>query len=414
MNLWYSIVFHGLPPYHSCQKLGNFQPKMIQEPIIKHSFVQINRSYVHLVNYGSGESVFKLQSDGGSSEAEGCLQSAKISPKSLNRNGDADKKDPETKDENSTKLGQKNRLIIFIPGNPGVLGVYHDFLKRIFNLRPWSNSKLKKTTIIAIGHNDFDHPDHVDYRAEERICIEETELNFVERAISHKYEPHHIELQVINKLVILHKIIKLYQSHELYFVGHSIGCYIILRLLQDRQISSIHNGSILLNPALENLALTPKGTTIDRIFSFKLDLLMHSVAYVIDNLLPKQLKLSLTKLLCSDEFIKSSSDMVIESVMQLACQKTLSALIKMAKSELAVVKDINEDLLIEPHVDKLELVFAEKDHWVNEAFRVKLCNRRILRGVTVVPALHAFVMDHHDSMEYANIVSERLSLFMKD
>lgn len=383
---------------------------MIQGPNIKHSFVHINGSCVHLVNYRSGGSIFNSQLD---SEAEKCSQSPKIPSKNIDKNRD-DKKDSETQDKISTKLGQRNRLIIFIPGNPGVLGVYHDFLVRILNLRPCNNDNSRKTRIIAIGHNNFDHPDHVDYRAEERICIEETELNFVEREISHKYDPHHIELQVINKIVILHRILKLYQNHELYFVGHSIGCYIILRLLQDRQISSIHNGSIFLNPALENLALTPKGTTINRIFSLKLDLLMHSVAYVIDNLLPKQLKLSLTKLLCSDEFVKGSSVMVIESVMQLACQKTLSALIKMAKSELAVVKDINEDSLIKPHVDKLELVFAEKDHWVNETFRIKLCNRYKLRGVTVVPALHAFVMDHHDSMEYANIVSERLNLFMKD
>lgn len=378
---------------------------MVDEPAIRHSFVQINGSFVHLVTYGP-------QINGDTSKAKKYQPLFKKSPKNTRQNLQTNTEDSKNISANSTKSEEKNKLILFIPGNPGILGVYHDFLSQVYKSRPWENRTTTKTTIIAIGHNNFDHPDHVDYRTEERICIEANELNFVEREISNNHEPHHIQVQVVNKLVILHRLLELYQNHQVYFVGHSIGCYIILRLLQDRLIASLHSGSILLNPAFENLALTPKGTVINRLFNFKLDLLMRSVAYVLDNLLPKKAKLGLTKLMCSDEFVKNSSNMVIESVMQLACQTTLSALIKMAKSEFTFVKDINEESLIKPHIDKLELVFAENDHWVNEAFRSQLCDRYKLRAVTIIPAMHAFVMNHHDSMKYASLVSERLSLLI--
>lgn len=349
---------------------------MFAKPIVKHSYVEINNSLVHLACYGTGESSFNPIAGNESKHSE----------------------DP-----------KKNKaLIIFVPGNPGVLGVYHDFLCKLMEklMKTAQIDYVTNPTLIGISHNNFDHPDHVDYQAEENIRIEDSDSN----SNPSSYEPHHIELQVTNKIVILHRLLNLYEGCDLYFVGHSIGCYIILRLLQDRIVAFSHKGSVMLHPALENLALTPKGAEVNRMFNFKLDFIMKTGAYIMDNLLPKQAKKELTKWFCSADFIEKSSEIVVESVMQLACRKSLEALLQMAKSELGVVKDINVDTLIEPHIDKLRLIYSDVDHWVNEAFRDQLHDRyKLEKSFKSNKAIHAFVMDHSTAMNYAALVAGKLS-----
>lgn len=427
----------------------------MQEPILRHSYVQLNGSFVHLLQYGCGENLVRSSTVSPNTSHINTTSSATSSNKtttasttkpattarsilgssnnsSIFNNAQNNKSNNVTNDcangagsgSTKTHLHQTKaftrELIIFIPGNPGVLGVYHDFLMSVFRIINSSSTSENKNpnerpTILAIGHNNFDHPDHVQYKTEERICIKENELNFVERAVAEKYydEPHHIELQVLNKLIILKKVLKCNLNDcKLIFIGHSIGCYVILRLIQDRLISTNHGGSILIHPALENLALTEKGQYFDRLFGYNIDLLMRSVAYILDQSLPKPIKLALVKWFCPRDFVQGSSDIVIESCMQLVCQKTLKAVIQMSKSEFALVKNLNHESLVKPHVEKLKLIYAIDDHWVNTD------NRRLLKEL--YPDLymeeqstkHAFVMDTQTVMDYAVKVGMLLQDFI--
>lgn len=380
----------------------------MQDPTVKHSFVQINSSCVHLTQYGH--------------ESSASINLSNLSGSTLTATNDTNSNLSVNSDKgNSSRIAksgekQKRKLIVFVPGNPGCLGIYHDFLVALFRTLTCTSSTRSEggiqnqPTIIAISHNNFDHPDEVDYKAEERICIEEKELNFVERAQAkkHLHNPEHIELQVLNKLVILKRIINI-ETSNLIFISHSIGGYVVLKLLQDKSISNVHIGSVLIHPALENLALTTKGTSVSKLFDYNLQILVQSAAFLLQYL-PKQAKLAIARWYCPAEFVNNSSQIAIESVTQLVCQKSLNALLQMAKSELAVVKNMNADSMIRPHVQKLKLIYAINDHWVNAD------NRRLLSElypdlhIEEQDRMHAFVMDPQTVMDYA----VKVGLFVQD
>lgn len=378
----------------------------MQDPDVRHSYVQINNSYVHLVQYGLEDSMLTNLSMSTTSVST-------ITNDTLNSSSNSDKSS-QSKRAGPVNHEERRKLIIFVPGNPGCLGIYHDFLVALFRTLSCSSVRTAdgqdQLTILAIGHNNFDHPEEVDYKSEERICIEEKELNFVERATAKKHlgDPNHMELQVLNKLVILKRIIKI-ETCKIIFIAHSIGGYVVLKLLQDRIISSSHEGSVLIHPALENLALTTKGSSVSRMFDYKLDLLVKSAAFLLQ-LLPKQAKLAIARWHCPTEFVQNSSQIAVESVAQLVCQRSIDALLQMAKSELAMVRSIDTDLMLKPHVPKLRLIYAINDHWVNADNRRLLSELYPELHIEEQDRMHAFVMEPQTVMDYA----VKVGLFVRD
>lgn len=347
------------------------------DPLIRHSYVQVNNSIVHLVQYCSKENDFLK------------FKSSQTSP---------------------------SKIVVFVPGNPGVLGIYHDFLVNLFksfnsSSTPKDSKENVNYTILAIGHNNFDHPDHVQYKTAERTIIEENELNFVEKTLAdyHTNEPHHIELQVLNKIIILKRLVDL-EDVKVAFVGHSIGCYVILRILQDSPICQAHEGSVLIHPALENLATTRKGSECVQLFNYKLDYLLMLVAYVIDLLFPKQAKLMIAKWYCTSELVNQSSNVVLESITQIVSPKTLRALFEMAKSELQLVKNLNPETMIKPQSSRLKLIYAIDDHWVNTDNRQVLLETNPDLHIEEQPKMHAFVMDPPTVMDY----SVKVAMYIRD
>lgn len=437
----------------------------MQEPIIRHSYVKINESIVHVTQYGFHENILKhpsSQSINSSSPSprkrannssystitsqstnstfnktnSSCDKANSTSSSNLSNKENVDNLtsssidsssgisnntfmyDESSSNSYSTSSINAKKLIIFVPGNPGLLGLYHDFLLSLFRTISGSSTSPSKSKddyplILAIAHNNFDHPDHVQYQAEERIFVHENDLNFVERAIAetHLNEPHHIELQVLNKLIILKRMLKVnIDSCKVIFIGHSIGGYVILRLLQDKIIASSHEGTVLIHPALENLALTYKGSRFNLFFNYRLDVIGQSIAFILDNILTKWAKLALVRLFCSEDFVRNSSSMALESITQMICQRTYKALVQMAKSELSLIKNINSDALIKPHCSKLKLIYAINDGWVNTD------NRKILRELypdlymEEQSRLHAFVLDPQTVMDYAI----KVGMFVQD
>lgn len=373
----------------------------MQEPTIRHFYVKVNKSFVHLVQYGHHENIIKSAASPSSGNSSANSSSASSAG-------------------HSTLLADQHKLrklIVFIPGNPGMLGVYHDFLSTLYKTLSNPSAKSEDPVILAISHNNFDHPDHCDYRADERVCLEENELNFVERsALEDNQDPHQVELQIMNKLIILKRLLKVNlrqadpDSCKIVFIGHSFGAYIALRLLQDRSIAQAHAGSILVHPALENLAKTEKGVVMARYLAFKADILLKLMAHVIDNFLPKSFKMQLTKWNCSPEFVKTSSSMVMESVAQMACPKSVLALVQMARSEFETVKDLDHKKLVKPHIGKLKLLYSIGDHWANEASRIELAGSYPELHIEEHQAMHAFIMDPNVVMNYAI----KIGMFIQD
>lgn len=359
---------------------------MSVEPNLTHSYGFVNESFVHLAQYSIGTSY--LTCPGRINKLPGYWPKTKRCPK----------------------------VIFFVPGNPGVLGIYHDFLNSMFKALCSSMSDDEAPVLVAIGHNNFDHPSHSSFKVEQRIYVAENELNFIERSTADEYidsDPNNIELQVLNKALLIKKLLNLNEDEcQISFVGHSIGCYVILRLLQDKLIAKNHRGSILIHPALENLAKTQGGSRCVSLFAYKLDYLLLPLAYMLDNLLPQRAKLILLPLICSNDFLKQSSESVVESIVQLVCRLNLTALFEMAKSEMKSVKGLDAESTIKPHAKQLKMIYAKIDRWVNSDFKKKLKALYPSLHVEEHEVEHAFMMNPTSSSNYADRVSNQLKDFI--
>ena len=379
---------------------------------VRHFHLKINKAFVHLVQYGNSESVInslRLQNSVSSRSPSPSRhndpnrsyidQSPSTNAALLAGNKSAPISGPSNEFTDNNKVVRK--LVVFIPGNPGVLGMYHDFLVALHRtLSVASDEASEQIVILAMSHNNFDHPDHCDYPSDERIFVEDSEMNFFEQFKAHaNCDPHHIDLQAINKLFILKRLLKVDLKQidrdgcELVFVGHSIGCYVILKLLQDKALAEAHSGSILVHPALENLALTEQGNKIANLFALKLDYLLRAMAFAVAKVIPKSARLAIVKWYCPREFVESSSEIVIGSMEQLVHSVELNALIRMAKSEFVSIKDLNHDKMIKPHVDKLKLIYTKGDRWANDGHRLELIQSYPDLHIEQQQTLHAFIMD---------------------
>lgn len=373
----------------------------MSDPEIRHSHVRLNNSVTHLIQYGCKESLIDISHQQSNFEPLETINERPQNQSVVAVKTSANNSAPSSR-RGSLRSARLKQLIVFVPGNPGVLGVYHDFLVGLYKTIVKPSDKTTNVTILGLSHNDFDHPDSCNYKSANKINVEENDLNFIEISLAKEHRAHDVELQVLNKLIILKRIIKLEPGrYRVVFIGHSIGCYIILRLLQDRMVASTHAGSILIHPALENLALTKKGARISRYFNFKLDLVMKFTAYLCEFLLPSSLRLTLTRRICSPEFINSASEVVIESIAQLGCSNAVTALVEMAKDEFKQVRDMDHKALVGPHADKLVLIYAKGDEWVNVSNREELLKCYPSLRIEEQPALHAFVMDHGVVADYA-------------
>ena len=353
---------------------------------IRHSYVELNGSLVHLVQYGLDHNLLDKPCNRESKPGRQITETEQAKP-----NGS-------TSAQNQT---QHEQVLVFFPGNPGILGVYHDFLMLLYD----SFESQNTTAVLAISHNNFDHPTACDYPDEKRLNIE---LNSEEKNLGESLEPHHLELQVLNKLVILKRLLEFNPNCRLVFVGHSIGCYVILRILQSQTIVARHNGSILIHPALENLTSTFGGMIASYILRAKLDLAIKFILPIF----PKVIKHKLVKFLAfrgeSSSFLSEEAQ---SSLNQLLSKVGLNAVCELAKSEFTVVKHLDHNLLIKPHIEKLRVLYAAIDYWVTSShvpeLRSKYPDLHIEEDAT---AEHIFFKRKHTLIDYV----DRCARFIKD
>lgn len=76
------------------------------------------------------------------------------------------------------------------------------------------------------------------------ICVEHPELFDLEGQIEHKVD-------------FIHRYVP--SDVKITLVGHSVGCYIILKMLKNKRISHEVHMSYLLFPAIERIGSSPNG-----------------------------------------------------------------------------------------------------------------------------------------------------------
>ncbi len=150
----------------------------------------------------------------------------------------------------------KNAVIVIIPGNPGVIEFYEQFARDL--------NALTGYDILGISHTGHLFDPHLKHWPPADVL---TQVNDKVKFIQNYFTPTGNDDDV---------------PEEIYFVGHSFGCYVILEILEllSADVKSRVKQAFMLFPMMEKMASTPNG----RLLSFATKYLLHFIyllAYLI-------------------------------------------------------------------------------------------------------------------------------------
>ncbi|GAA6024185.1 hypothetical protein JCM11491_006673 [Sporobolomyces phaffii] len=233
-------------------------------------------------------------------------------------------------------------VLLFIPGNPGLVGYYDSFLSNVQASLP--NDIRDTTEIYAVGH--LGHS----LQAEKEGMVK-------------GFKPSQqatLEEQVESKLEFVDELRGKYgQDVKIMAMGHSIGSWICLQMLKQRPqlVASAH----LLFPTISSMSLTPNGRKLSPLFSsWTLRPLFYSTSFF--SYLPTSLVSTLVSVLTGQSGPGSATTTRLVSSPQ-----TVVAAITMARHEIDCVRELDRDL-VRAVGDKCWWYWAEagRDGWVLE------------------------------------------------
>ena len=184
---------------------------------------------------------------------------------------------------------------------------------------------------------------------------------------------------------------------KLILIGHSIGCYVILHLLDQLEDGRVLK-CMMLFPTIERMALSPKGktaTTMLKYFRWMVPIPMYPSYYMVPDMVKEKL---------IRWYFKGTKvpDTAIQATMKITDPQSLQNVTYMANQEMQNVVKADYDI-IDRHTSKLMWYYGAKDHWCPveyyEDMKMKYPNMDILlckKGYD-----HAFVLE--SSIEMAKI-----------
>lgn len=266
---------------------------------------------------------------------------------------------------------ENENIFIIIPGNPGLAGFYVPFMNTIDALL--DDSSLTIWTISHLG---------IESRNPSYFPIDPT------------YDLHQ---QIDEKIALIEKLVP--PTAKITFIGHSIGCKMILELLS-RNKTHTFKDIYLLFPTIENMASTTRGKeTLPLVTTYKPFALLLLVFMNI--LLPEKVLKWLIS--CTMEDVPDKP--ILEAVATLVNPNFINNCFSLASHELQTVLDLQEKdfQTLQQQATKLRLYYAAEDGWVPLEYRTNLLgkvpqiqekNARICtRGIP-----HAFVERHSELM----------------
>ncbi|KAI4504481.1 hypothetical protein M0802_000031 [Mischocyttarus mexicanus] len=237
--------------------------------------------------------------------------------------------------EESNPCKDKKDVVIVITGNPGVPQFYTNFIKSV-------NSKLpSETPVWVIGQAGHVQPP------------KDLEINMPSDNEWHKY--YGLTGQIEHKIQFIRKYVP--NDAKIYLIGHSIGCWFILNLLKDEDISKKVEKCYLLFPTIENMADTPNGRFLKNFLLHIVNLLLFLTW--IFTFFPFYLKTFLIRLFGIFYGIPARS---IDAVVLLLQPSVLKKVFRLADEEMKQVKELDHNI-ISQHTGKLWLYYSEKDNW---------------------------------------------------
>ncbi|KAJ8935116.1 hypothetical protein NQ314_013012 [Rhamnusium bicolor] len=281
--------------------------------------------------------------------------------------------------EESTK--DTEDIVIIITGNPGISGFYDLFAETI-------NEKLGYP-VWCLGHAGHDLP-------KEPITLpkfnDHKELYGLKGQIQHKVLSYLCFL-----LIFFEKYVPI--NTRVHLIGHSIGCYMILELLEHPSIKDKVSDVHLLFPTIEHMAETKNGKFLTT-FIKPIVWLIVFVSWIF-TILPNIIQFILIYAYMT--FTGISIEEHFKNVKAIVNPGVLRRVFFLAFEELDQVKERNNEV-IKSNINKLKLYYGKNDGWAPASFcdRIKIDIPNINAQVSSYD--HTFVLKRN--VEVGNIVSD--------
>ncbi|XP_017763157.1 PREDICTED: lipid droplet-associated hydrolase [Eufriesea mexicana] len=237
-------------------------------------------------------------------------------------------------EEGLAEFGRKD-VIIVITGNPGIAEFYGGFIKMLKLRLP------SEVPIWVIGHAGHIQPPN--------------NLAITMPSNSTWNEHYSLMAQIQHKIDFIKKYVP--EDAKLHLIGHSVGSWLVLNMLKDDLIVKKVTKCYLLFPTIENMYTTTNGQLFTKIMSrFASFIIFLSWVF---SYLPHFMQIFFISIyeLLNGIPLKNSN-----AILQLLNPDSLKRVIKMAKEEMEIIKERDDDI-ISKYANKLWFYYGNCDGW---------------------------------------------------
>ncbi|XP_077517913.1 lipid droplet-associated hydrolase-like [Amblyomma americanum] len=280
-----------------------------------------------------------------------------------------------------TDLGPDSQepLFVLIPGNPGIIEYYEDFLVEIYDE---FDGRVHVCGLSHAGH------DEVWTKCSAPSPKEHWHLYGLQGQVRHKVE--FIKTHVNS-------------NRTVYLAGHSIGAYMVLQILKELKGLNVKR-SFMLFPVFERLDEAPNAWRLvwD---SYLLKLVTRLLVFLL-LLLPDSFKAALVSLYCrrlplaiQERSAKATRMVFMPTVFQLMTD--------MAHEEICVLKE-RDNTLIGTHLQRLTFYYGSEDGWCPIRFYWDMQAAFPNADLTLcsLKLKHAFVLDR--TADIASFIADKV------
>lgn len=271
----------------------------------------------------------------------------------------------------------KQVLMLIIPGNPGVPYFYEDFMQELYSHCDG------QVPVWTIGHAGHVRPPGAQLKASDIYATDE-DIFGLEAQIKHKVDFIKDNIPPDVSLIL---------------IGHSIGCYMILNLLDQLPSKQVLR-CFMLFPTIEHMAQSPNGVKMAPVLRH-LRWLVVFIAFLF-YLIPDIVKCQLIRWWYKNVDYPSCME---KAVLATSTPWTANFTTYLAKIEMNKVTTLQRDL-INKHSGQLSFYYGSSDHWAPVKYYHNLIAEfpKLDARLCTLNLKHAFVLDSQEGREMAKIV----------
>ncbi|GAB0087751.1 Lipid droplet-associated hydrolase [Sergentomyia squamirostris] len=257
-------------------------------------------------------------------------------------------------DSDSTK-----EVIVCISGNPGLVEFYEDFIREIY---VQLGKKIPTLVVGHVGHEGY--PPHSTDRMPKLADN------------GHLYD---LDAQIQHKVDFITRYVP--KDAKIYFIGHSIGSWMLVELMKLPEIRQRTIKCYLLFPTLERMAITRNGRFLERFIFPLTSVIIYLVGFFF--MLPHFVQNFLFWIVLPFLSIPYSN---INTVRHLINPGGLRRIFFLACDEMTRVQELDiETITANKHI--LKLYYSTTDGWVPVDYYREICKK--------IPGIDAHLDEHN-------------------